>query len=84
MSKKRGHNEGSIVKRKDGRWQGAVTIGRNDDGSQRRQYVYGKTRGEVAEKMNNLISSINSGSFIDKNKNPTVEEWLHFWLLELF
>lgn len=81
MSKKRGHNEGSIVKRKDGRWQGAVTIGRNDNGSQRRQYVYGKTRGEVAEKMNKLINSINSGSFIDKNKNPTVEEWLHFWLL---
>lgn len=81
MSKKRGHNEGSIVKRKDGRWQGAVTIGRNDDGGQRRQYVYGKTRGEVAEKMNKLINSINSGSFIDKNKNPTVEEWLYFWLL---
>ena len=81
MSKKRGNNEGSIVKRKDGRWQGAVTIGRNDNGSQRRQYVYGKTRGEVAEKMNKLINSINSGSFIDKNKNPTVEEWLYFWLL---
>ena len=81
MSKKRGNNEGSIVKRKDGRWQGAVTIGRNDDGSQRRQYVYGKTRSEVAEKINKLINSINSGTFIDKNKNPTVEEWLNFWLL---
>lgn len=81
MSKKRGHNEGSIVKRKDGRWQGSVTVGRNDDGSQRRQYVYAKTRSEVAEKINSLINSINTGTFIDKKKNPTVEEWLKFWLI---
>ena len=81
MSKKRGNNEGSITKRKDGRWQGAVTIGRNDDGSPRRQFIYGKTRREVAEKVNSLINSINNGTFIDKYKNPTVEAWLNFWLV---
>lgn len=80
MSKKRGHHEGGITKRKDGRWQGTVTIGKNDDGSQRRQYIYGKTRSEVAEKINKLINNINSGTYIDKKKNPTVEEWLTFWL----
>ena len=77
---KRGNNEGSITKRKDGRWQGAVTIGRNDDGSLRRQFIYGKTRREVAEKVNSLINSINNGTFIDKYKNPTVDVWLNFWL----
>lgn len=81
MSKKRGNNEGSITKRKDGRWQGAVTIGRNDDGTPRRQFIYGKTRREVAEKVNTLINSINNGTFIDKYKNPTVEAWLNFWLV---
>ena len=81
MSKKRGNNEGCIVKRKDGRWQGSVTIGRNDDGTQRRQYVYGKTRSEVAEKVNALIHDINTGLFVDKNKSPTLEEWLNFWLV---
>lgn len=80
MGKKRGNNEGSITKRKDGRWQGSVTIGRNEDGSQRREYVYGKTRTEVAEKINNLINSVNNGTFIDKKKNPTVAEWMTFWL----
>ena len=58
MSKKRGHHEGGITKRKDGRWQGTVTIGKNDDGSQRRQYIYGKTRSEVAEKINKLINFV--------------------------
>lgn len=80
MGKKRGNNEGSITKRKDGRWQGSVTIGRNEDGSQRREYVYAKTRSEVAKKINNLVNSINNGTFIDKKRNPTVEEWLTFWL----
>lgn len=81
MSKKRGHNEGGITKRKDGRWQGTVTIGRNDDGSQKRQYVYGKTRGEVAEQINKILNEINTGTYIDKSKNPTVEDWLNYWLI---
>ena len=80
MSKKRGHNEGSIIKRKDGRWMASVTVGRNPDGSQKRQCFYGKTRTEVAEKMNELIHNINTGSYIDKDKNPTVSDWLPTWL----
>ncbi len=77
---KRGNNEGSIVKRKDGRWQGAVTIGRNPDGTQKRQYVYGKTRTEVSEKINSILFDINNGTYIDKSQNPTVKQWLYTWL----
>ncbi len=77
---RRGKNEGSITTRSDGRWQGSVTIGRNPDGSQRRKYVYAKTRTEVAAKMNELICSINNGEFIDKLDNPTLAQWLHTWL----
>ena len=80
MAKKRGNNEGSITKRKDGRWQGAVTIGRNDDGSQKRKYIYGKTRTEVSVKINELLHSINIGEYIDKDENPTIEDWLLNWL----
>ena len=77
---KRGNCEGSISKRKDGRWQGAVTVGKNPDGSQKRQYIYGKTRMEVAVKMNELLQVVNRGSYIDKNRNPTVSEWMFAWL----
>ena len=80
MSKKRGNNEGSIVKRKDGRWQGAITVGRNSDGSQKRLYVYGKTRTEVSEKINSVLYDINNGLYVDKTQNPTVKEWLNSWL----
>ena len=77
---KRGHHEGSIVKRKDGRWHGAVTIGKNPDGSQKRKYVYGKTRNEVATKINELLHSINIGTYIDRDTSPTVAQWLDTWL----
>ncbi|WP_237738174.1 MULTISPECIES: hypothetical protein [unclassified Caldicellulosiruptor] len=44
-TKKRGNNEGSIYRRKDGLWCGQITIGRDENGRQKRQYFYGKTRG---------------------------------------
>lgn len=43
---KRGNNEGTIYKRKDGRWTAAVSL---ENGS--RRYLYGKTRQEVARKL---------------------------------
>ena len=79
---KNGNNEGCITKRKDGRWQGSITTGYNKDGSQKRQYVYGKTRKEVAEKLHDLISAIQTNTFISKSSSPTVESWLKIWLPE--
>jgi integrase len=47
--RKRGNGEGGISRRKDGRWEG-----RYSSGKQRRS-VYGKTRKEVAEKLTKAI-----------------------------
>lgn len=43
---KRGHGEGSIYLRKDGRWCACMTIGPN-----RRKYLYGQSRREVFKKL---------------------------------
>ena len=40
---KRGQNEGSITKRKDGRWVARLTVG-YEGGRQRRKCIYGRTR----------------------------------------
>lgn len=82
MGKKRGMGEGSISKRKNGTWQGAVTIGRDKNGKQKRQYFYGKTRAEVNKKLTKAINELNNGTFIDKNTNPTMKMWLNTWLWE--
>ncbi len=81
MSKKRGNNEGSIYKRGDGKWCSQITIGKKPDGSPKRKYFYGKTRQEVAEKMNKALNSIMTGNFVEPS-TITVTEWLHIWLFE--
>ena len=53
---KRGNNEGSIYKRKDGRWTGAVTIGGGRASLQRKQF-YGQTRQEVARKLTEALKA---------------------------
>lgn len=80
MSKKRGAGEGSITKRKDGLWQGAVTIGRNKNGTQKRKYFYGKTRNDVSAKMTEALQSLQIGSFVDTSESPTLKAWMHTWL----
>lgn len=53
---KRGNGEGSIRRRKDGRYEGRYT-----DGAGRQRSVYGKTRKETAKK---LAPPSNVGRFI--------------------
>jgi len=46
MAKQRGHGEGSIYQRSDGRWAASITLG-----GRKRKTFYGKTRREVQEKL---------------------------------
>ena len=54
MAKRRGHGEGSISQRTDGRWQGRVNLGRGPDGRRRRKYVYAATEAAVVQRMKKL------------------------------
>ena len=81
MPKKRGNNEGTVSKRKDGKWCAAITIGTKDDGKPDRKFYYGKTRQEVAEKLNQAIHDVKKGTFVPTNKIK-VSEWLQTWLFE--
>lgn len=47
MPRKRDNHEGSVYKRADGKWAGAVTLGYNAQGNPRRKAVYGDTRAEA-------------------------------------
>jgi integrase len=49
VSRKRGNGEGSITKRKDGRWMARYTV--QTAKGPKRKHIYGKTRQEVAEKL---------------------------------
>src|SRR5215471_14811238 len=82
MSKKRGNNEGSITRRKNGLWMAQVTIGRDSKtGKPKRATFYGKTRQEVAEKLTKALQERQQGTFVAPHKT-TLAEWLDTWLWE--
>jgi hypothetical protein len=60
MTKRRGKGEGTIRKRKDGRWEGRVTIGITSTGNPKTSSVYGATREEAAKKLNTLSKPISA------------------------
>ena len=54
---RRGNSEGSIYRRKDGRWVAVATIGGNR-GCQERKYLYGRTRQEAASKLADALKAV--------------------------
>jgi len=74
---KRSNGEGSIYKRKDGRWCGAIykQVGEK----QVRSYVYGKTQREVKEKMKEALLKKDTPSS-SKESDPTLADWMKDYL----
>ena len=81
MASKRGNGEGSIFKRNDGKWCGAVTTGRDAEGKLKRQFYYGNTRQEVSDKIIKIQNELNTGTYIEPSK-VKVGEWLDIWMKE--
>ena len=79
MAKKRANGEGSIRKRKDGRWEGRYTAG-YDPGTGKRiiKNVLGKTQAEVKEKLHSALEEI-KGIDVARAEDYTVATWLHTW-----
>ena len=79
MSKRRANGEGSIRKRKDGRWEGRYTAGYDPETGKRLiKNVLGKTQAEVKEK---LKTAINESQRLDVSKvgTYTVSSWVRAW-----
>lgn len=78
--------EGSISKRKDGRWQGTVELPSFSDGKRKRKYVYAKTRQECRKKMNELIEEIESNGVVNPSKytfNKFAQKWVETYCINL-
>lgn len=76
--RRRGHGEGGIYQRADGRWVGAVDLGWQD-GKRKRKVVYGKTRAEVSQAVDRLKHQLTQGLPI-QTKETTLADWLDAWL----
>jgi integrase len=72
--RKRSSGEGTIVKRTDGRWAGAISL---PDG--RRKWCYGKTQQDVARKLAAVRRDRDSGLPVSSDRR-TIEDYLESWL----
>ena len=80
MAKRRANGEGNIRKRKDGRWEGRYTAGRDPEtGRAIYKNVLGRTQAEVKQKLKTVIEESSS---LDPAKagQYTVGQWLDTWL----
>jgi integrase len=75
MPTRRGHHDGSISRRADGRWEARLTL----DGGKRRSW-YGTTRAEVAHKLAEAQRDKELGTLEAAPSRLTVETFLADWL----
>ena len=78
MARRRLNGEGSIFKRKDGRWVGVVQVG-YENGRRSRKVVYGATKSEVANKTRDILENARKG-LVRPGRSPRLDEFLNQWL----
>ena len=75
--KRRANGEGSVTKRKDGRWHARLTLTGG-----KRLSVYGRTRADAVRKLNTAKSEFETGSLASPS-TLTLGDWLDHWLENL-
>ena len=80
MAKKRANGEGSIRKRKDGRWEGRYTVGRDPEtGKPIVKNVLGRSQTEVREKLKAAMELAEKVD-VTRSEDFTLTEWLQYWM----
>ncbi len=74
---RRGNGEGTITRRKDGRWEGRYYVPTVE--GHKRKTIYGRTRAEVSAKLTKALSDRTDGIVYD-DENMTIGEYLDIWL----
>ena len=79
MASRRANHEGSIYQRSsDGRWIGAIRMGRGPDGRHLRKYVTASTRSKVAIKLKALQRQVDDG-LLPKDGHITLSTLFERW-----
>jgi integrase len=78
MAKRRANGEGTITKRKDGRYQAAAYVFR-PDGTRTRKFAYGKTREEVASQLTEMQEMTRQG-IPAASSTMAFGDYLTYWL----
>src|SRR5215469_9266965 len=77
-SKRRGAGEGLVRERKDGRWEGRLSLGW-ENGQRKLKYFFGRTQGEVLEKLLAARAEHSHGLLVT-SKSQTLGTFIDEWL----
>ena len=77
--RKSSRGDGSIHKRKDGRWEGRYVIGRNEKGLPKTKNVLAKTKRECEAKLKALRDSIRGAEPERPKADMTFGAWMDRW-----
>jgi integrase len=77
--RKRANGEGTVCRRRDGRWIAAATLGLDRDGRPVRRTVYGRTQAEAREKLDALRAEV-AGGAAPAPERATLGEFTDRWL----
>ena len=79
-NRKSAKGAGTLRKRSDGRWEGRYSIGFDaKTGKQIQKSVYGKNQKEVRQKISQIVTEIDDGSYIEPN-TMKLGTWMDIWL----
>jgi len=65
----------NIYHRKDNRWEGRIPLGKRENGTRKYQYVLGKTKEAVADKMIQIYES----KYCSGKCSKTIADLFHEW-----
>lgn len=83
MAKKKANGEGSIYKdKKNNRWRGSLSVGRDPKGKLKRKQFYGSTKKEVLDKMNDYRYK-QANDLLPIDNTITLDQYLRYWLFEV-
>ncbi|HET7408084.1 MAG TPA: tyrosine-type recombinase/integrase [Mycobacteriales bacterium] len=75
---KRGNGEGSVSRRRDGRWEGRISY-LDLTGARQRKVLYGQTRREVSAKLTEVRQRLDAGEPV-ADSSMSLGAWLDLWL----
>ena len=79
MAKRRANGEGTLRKRKDGRWESAIMVGWKDNGKPRIKYFYGDTKADVQRKVLTWKKTLPQGRPLHAYREYLFAEWADMW-----
>ena len=77
--RRRANGEGSVSRRKDGRWVATITIGRDANDRLKRRAVYGRTQRDALAQLQKLQADVSAGRPVTPDKTR-VSDFLERWL----